>query len=253
MTASFRIISIYRDCSLQALRSLTRNWLIIPASVTAYLISGIATGIVGQLGIIGAILAGLLEVLLLAFYYTWLKNCSERNRLNLNNVGVLEPAMFSNTLNVAFVVFLALQTVRIVAHGSQLAQLVPLAQLAVFLILNSLPEVIYVHQESGFEAISRAARFTRDNWIEWYLPLVLLILPWAWGSFEFALVMFAQSDPLLPVLLLVRGTMSIIPGGMGQQMAGLLLIVIVANWFMLFRGHLFQALQSRSSNPRAYK
>ena len=254
MTARIMVITkIYRSCAVEALRSLIRNWLIIPASVAAYVISGIATGMAVQLGVIGGILAGLLEVLLLAYYYAWLKICNDREKLNTGNIGVLDSEIFSSTLSAAFIIFLALQTVRIMSHGMRPDPLSPLAQLAVFLVFNCLPEVIYVQKDSSLEAFASALRFTRRYWMEWYLPLVLLILPWAWRSFSYALVMFAQSDPLLPVLLPVRGTMSMVPRNLGYQSLALVLIVIASSWYMLFRGNLFNALQDKSNNTRVYR
>lgn len=254
MTKWFDIFpGIYRKCALQALRNLARNWLIIPASIAAYLVSVLVTGIAAQLGFLGGILAGLFQVLLLAFYYGWLRSCSERDKLTSRNLLTFDAAFFSDILNVAFILFLALYTVRLLAQGSQLVFLVPLVQLGVFLVFSCLPEVIYVQRASHLEAFSRAARFTREHWVEWYLPLIVLILPWAWRSFEYALLMFAQSDPLLPVLLPVRGITSILPGFAGFQIPGLLISVIVANWYMLFRGLLFTALQSRSNNPYVYR
>jgi len=49
-------------------------------------------------------------------------------------------------------------------------------EIIVFLALNPLPEVMYQKYNQGFDMISGAFEFIKENWIEWFIPNVLIAI-----------------------------------------------------------------------------
>lgn len=233
---------VWRDCALAGLKQLWRNWPIILASALAWTIFATSAGILGRFGLAGGLATGIIEVLLLTLYYGWLAGALNREKLRLRDLIAVNWSLFSDILSVVFLVYLVMLALRFIAQGSGNYSILALAQVIIFFVFNAIPEVIYIHNYQSTSALGYAARFTRDYCLEWYLPFVIILLPWLAGSPEYLLIMLAQANPFMPFLTIIQGVVAWMPAG--GHFAGLLLALTVTNWFMLFRGNLFKALES---------
>ncbi len=51
-------------------------------------------------------------------------------------------------------------------------------QLVGFVLLNAVPELIYLGHHSSFELVTASYAFVAENWIEWFPPNILLAVGW---------------------------------------------------------------------------
>jgi hypothetical protein len=109
-----------------------------------------------------------------------------------------------------------------------------LIKLALYILLNPVPEFIYQTRASGFELISASYNFIVENWIEWLIPNILLFA-----------VGYAVLELIEPVLF-----------GMPGFVALFLYAFIVGlglSYFMTFRGFLFAQLHGTTRRSRLYR
>ena len=153
--------------------------------------------------------------------------------------------MFSTVMSVAFVLWIVRFVSESLIQGLNETWLLNLLNLAIFLIFNAIPEVIYIHRMESIPALKSAANFTQKFWIEWYLPLLVLLSPWLLYSAMYALIALANSMVLLPSLTVITSlsSLSIVFKGLPAWLA-IAIGLVIANWYMLFRAQLFQALES---------
>ena len=161
--------------------------------------------------------------------------------------------MFLDILGVAFIFFLALIGLEFFIATDQSSHwrlLRTIVSLLLFLIFNPVAEVTYTHRFSGMHALSHAANFIKDNWIEWFIPLAILMAPAIYLYADSIALILANAEILLPATAIVR-VWSIF--GLITGYALSLIGILIAIWFMLFRGFLFAALDSSSRRQRAFK
>ncbi len=91
-----------------------------------------------------------------------------------------------------------------------------------------------------------ALEFVRDNLIAWFIPVLLVVTPLLLVNPEFALVVFVQTDPLLPVLFIFQ-VLKLSLGITPMYFLALPLAIVGALWFTLFRMELFRSLDRSSS------
>ena len=133
--------------------------------------------------------------------------------------------------NLFFVFWVATLLIRFMVPAPQQGVFSQLLTLAIAILLNAAPEVIYQRGSyGGLETVQRSIRFLQANWIEWGIPNLLLLAIW-WFLPPRPL---AALDPLGSILESV--------------LYGALLHLV-----MVFRGHLFAALDGTSPRQRMYR
>lgn len=243
---------IYADSVKLAAKGLVRNWPILLGSVALFYLFVFSSAFFSQFGFAGGMIAGLIQIAMLTYYYSWIAATVQKERLSFKDLVEFDYSLFFNIISVAFIFFIVQFLLQMLTQGMDADFLLMCVQLGLVLVFNAIPEVVYQHRIESTYALSEAARFTRDNWIEWYLPLLLVILPWLLSNPNSVLLTLSSSDPLLPPFIVMKGVM--ISYSTSVFSAALpVLALIVATWFMLFRGFLFQALASGSRRQRIYK
>ncbi len=251
-------LEMYRDSAVQASRDLARNWPILVGSIALYIVYSLSLRILqdlgGGLGFAAGMIAGMIQIALLTLYYSWISQSIDRERLRLEALVQFDYGLFFNIISVAFVLFIAQFLLGQLTAGLDASSFLLCVQLGIVLVFNAIPEVIHLNRIESTFALAEAAKFTRDNWIEWYLPLLLVISPWLFYNAYSVLLVLAQSDPLLPPFVIVQGASIVaLYSNSLTQWALPVIALVVANWFMLFRAHLFKSLQSGSRRQRIFR
>lgn len=238
------------------------NWRIVIGSIAAYFSFILLFGIVfSPLGIVGQFLGGLLKLGLMTLYYGWLAAAIQKERLAFKSMLEFDWSIFFTLVGTGFVLWIIEYLLAPFAKAEEGRAFYACAQLAIFLLLNALPEVILIQRLQGLNAIVTTSSFCQRNWIEWFIPLLILFAPLLISSpYEVLLIMSGSSffttppDPLLPPLVLVsylgNYLRSIAPA---LGIIGTVLAVVIANWFMLFRAALFSELSSGTRRKRMYE
>jgi hypothetical protein len=137
--------------------------------------------------------------------------------------------------------------------------------LLMFILLNPAPEIIYqVQHDSPLDVFKHAYEFVLENWIEWFLPIGLLLLPLVAapnGLTSFFLLSrrvgrgagldFSQIL-ILPFTILGSWLSSFGVDPELAQYVMLLLTPALAVSLLLFRGHLFASLYGSSHRQRQF-
>ena len=108
-----------------------------------------------------------------------------------------------------------------------------------FVLFNALPETIYQKHYNLWESIKYTVEFVRDNWIEWFIPnLILILLLYLFtgklllGIFNYHLPFRVSLSPLSIILYIV-----------GQ---------IWLSFMMIYRGYLFEILSTSNRRKRLF-
>lgn len=243
-------ISLYIQCSRLATTQLARSWLILPASGAALGAYILAQYLFGGLGMVGSLLVGIVSLLLLTLYYGWIRAAADRERVSRESLLHFDGALFNDILNVAFFLFPASLSISLLAQRPESQGLAACGSLALLILCNPIPEMIHRARVSGLEAIVESFKFVQQNWLVWFLPVVILASPLIFVDLATVLMILSSSDQFIPMHRLLTGVGLEITGHQGL---GLLVAVIVCNWFMLFRAALFMELSNRSDRARRFR
>lgn len=259
----------YKEAASNASRSLKKNWIILPASAGACLVFALAQIFFSRFGFTAGLFIGLIEILLISVYYCWLFDSIRRDKISFDNIIHIDGSVFSSVINTAFILFIIKFFIFSLVQGLSLEWVPILVQFGLVIVCNALPEVVYMHRFDGLSALSEAAKFTRDNWIEWFIPFIIILIPWLIISPPQIFVLMIGSDPffpdlteLMPASVLFRSfeILPVLSGSfLGASVPYLTTIVSLAfgiigfNWFMLFRGFLFKDFESGTRRQRMYR
>jgi hypothetical protein len=165
-------------------------------------------------------------------------------------------------ISVGFVIWLP---IAIIDQGAAANPYGPFLAAAIFLLLfillNPAPEVIYqVRPGSPLDVIRLSYEFVVQNWIEWFLPLALVVAPFGL-SFFFTISERMGRGSLLDFFQLLALPFQLLQEGLNYlglpSAAALTLLVLLTPLatvaMLIFRGHLFAALHGSSRRKRAFQ
>lgn len=254
---------LYRQALRKTWQSLLRGWIAIPAVIGFLFLLILAQQIAAPLGMAGGFLLGAVNALFVGMTLSLIEQSISYARvLTVKDVFESVGHYFWDVISVGFVLWLPIMALEMGTEHNPNGQLISYAvMLLIFILLNPAPEIIYqVPHESPLDIFRRAYDFVLENWIEWFLPIAVLLLPLVaapGGLRSFFLLShrvgrgagldFTQIL-LLPFTILGSWLASVGVDPEWSRYLMLLLTPPLAVSILLFRGHLF-ALLSRSS-PR---
>jgi hypothetical protein len=244
-------LQLYKSCAVDAGKTLFFHWPILPLTVLLFFLFIYLQGLFGGMGIGGGFLVGFAAIVFIAYYYGWLSSALDEKKFSFESSYILDYHMFFHIMSVAFILWIADMIIGSVLKGLPVEGAgEQIYQLGLFVIFNAIPETLYIRRYESTHALGHAATFTRDNWIEWFLPFLVVLLPVALISLELLLHIVTQSMVLIPATSIVFGWMMAMPA---YGNASIVLGIIVGTWYMLFRGFLFKELESGSRRQRLYR
>jgi hypothetical protein len=260
-------LHLYRQALQATWRSLMRSWVMVAALIGFALLFVGAARIVGSLGMIGGVLLGLVNALLVGATLRLIEqSLSAARTIQLTDVTESFGHYFWDVIGVGFVLWLPMMALDMGSQANPYGGFLSAAvTLLLFLLLNAAPEVIYqIRHDSPLDVFKASYEFVLEHWIEWFLPFAILALPIVVspsGIQEFfnlstgigrgAGLNFFQL--LLLPFTLIGGWMSYVGLDPDAQWIFLLLLTpLVATTALLFRGHLFALLRSSTRRQRMF-
>jgi hypothetical protein len=253
---------LYRQALRKTWLSLLRGWMIIVAVIAFLFLLLLAQQIAAPLGMAGGFLLGAVNALLVGMTLSLIEQgVSYARTVTIKDVFDSFGHYFWDVIGVLFVLWIPLMVLDMGTQHNPNGPLISYAvMLLIFILLNPAPEIIYqVPHDSPLDIFKRAYEFVLENWIEWFLPMALLLLPLVaapGGLKSFFLLShrvgrgagldFSQIL-IFPFMILGSWVASL---GVDPELAQYLLLIFtppLAVSILLFRGHLF-ALLSRSSH-----
>jgi len=255
-------IALYQHALQATLRSFVRGWIIAVAVVVFAGLMLVASMIAQPLGMLGGFLLGAVNSLLIGATLSLVEQAVNSGRhLTLEDIKASFGQYFWDVISVGFVIWLPIM---IIDQGAAANPYGPFLAAAIFLLLfillNPAPEVIYqVRPGSPLDVIRLSYEFILQNWIEWFLPLALVITPFGLSFFftisermgRGALLDFFQILAL-PFQLLQAGFSYLGLPSIVSLTLVLVLTPLVTVAMLIFRGHLFAALNGSSRRKRAF-
>ena len=224
-------LQLYLSSLTKALRVSTRNWVVIFTSWVYLAITLVAAWLVQPLGMIGGFVMAFVTGACLGSYLFLIENVVRTNRVTLADFKRSFGVYLWDVINVMFILWLINLAASIVARASgQPLAVIAIVGVAVFVLFNAVPELIYQSRTGSVQLLAASVRFVQENWIEWFIPNIL-----------FGLIYYA-SYAFIPV-----SQTSIV--GIVLELGRTFLLF----YFMVFRGYLFEGLNSGSRRTRAYR
>ena len=261
------VLTLYRRAVLSTLRSIQQGWIGMIALVGfALLFVGISR-IAGPLGMAGGFILGAANALLVgATLHLIEQSFSGVRALQLHDIVDSLGHYFWDVIGVGFVLWLPVMALDMGIQANPYGQFLSAAcLLLLFILLNPAPEVIYqVRHDSPLDVFKTCYDFVLENWIEWFLPFGLLILPVVLspsGLSEFVRLSSRLGRGAgLDFFQLLILPFTVLGGwfaylGLPADAYWILAILLtppVAMSILLFRGHLFAMLHGSSRRQRLF-
>jgi hypothetical protein len=258
---------LYRQALRKTWHSLLRGWMTIVAVIGFLFLLLIAQQIAAPLGIAGGFLLGAVNALLVGMTLSLIEQgVSYASAVTMQDIFDSFGHYFWDVIGVGFVLWIPLMALDMGTQQNPNGQLISYAvMLLMFILLNPAPEIIYqVPHDSPLDVFKRAYEFVLENWIEWFLPIAILLLPLVvapGGLTSFFLLShrvgrgagldFSQLL-IFPFAILGSWLSSF---GVAPDLAQYLILLFtppLAVSILLFRGHLFASLSRSSHRQRQF-
>ncbi len=257
------ILGLYRAAAWSTVRSFTRGWITIIAVIVFSGLMVLATMVSAPLGIAGGFLLGAINALLIGATLSLIEQSLKGMRtLGIQDVLGSFGRYFWDVIGVGFVLWVPLLLLDVGMSANPYGGFISTAALLLlFILLNPAPEVIYqTRHDSPLDVIKASYEFVLENWIEWFLPFVLVLAPLGL-SFFFSLsgrlgrgagLDFFQVV-IVPFTLLTAWLSYL---GLPEEVSAALVLLMtppLAVALLCFRGHLFAVLSGSTRRQRLFQ
>jgi len=251
-------LKLYIICLTKALRSGVNSPALLIGSLVLALLFWLGTIVIHslRLGMAGGFALGLLASFLLSFFYSWLRECIINKKISWKELTEFNGHMFLSIINVGFLfwmisLFTSLVLVPIDERFSAVVSLLT------FILFNVTAEIVYLRGATSINAFTESIDFVKENWIEWFIPLFIvsipffLVQPWSLVLIALSFTPFVPIYPIMTFLMPYLGARLEFLGFLSPLFT-FLLVAVIGTTFMLFRGYLFDELSNTSKRSRAF-
>ena len=221
------------------------------------------TFLVSSLGMLGGLILGAANAFLIGatLYLVELVVLSARS-ITWSDIPQSTGQYFWEVISVGFLVWFPLLILQMALQANPYRPVLTTAVFfLVFVILNPVPEVIYQsRQGSAFDVVRESYEFVLENWIEWFLPVAILLAPFGLTFFfEFSSQTGMRGGLdffhilSVPFRLLANWFQYL---GVPDAVSSILIFLftpILGVLMLIFRGHLFQALHGSTRRQRRFQ
>lgn len=241
-------IQMYRQAATDTRQRLLRNWWVglLPFLYGAILF--LVALFVFPLGMVGGFIFGFISALCTSSYLYFIAGIVNGQRMLLSELGESWRPYLSPVITVLFFFFLVQLTLQFTSPSRETSPAIAvLVALILLVLLNPLPEIVYLGRSDGFGMLQESFDFLRENWLEWFLPLVLFTIL----SFEIPLPLFSPLQvghlgfSFMSMVSLLFGS---IENLLWSVISAFILLVL-----MVFRGLLFRGLFGSSRRQRLFR
>lgn len=256
-------LELYTQALRATVSSLGRNWILIAGVIALTLLMFLITGIAMSLGFLGGFLLGAANAFAVGALLSLIEQAVLTTRpMRWEDLWKAAGQYFWDVISIGFIVWVPLQFLEIGMQANpQGPVIVSAVFFLLFLLLNPVPEIIYqVRLGSPLDSLKESYEFILENWIEWFLPLAVILAPFGL-SFFFGIS--SQGGRLigLDFLQLIQLPFTILSQlfeflGFDSSLVTLIILFLTPVGvvvMMLFRGHLFSALHGSSRRQRQFR
>jgi hypothetical protein len=248
-------LRIYRSALIDATHGFLLNWRMLFVHLGCLFAFSFLTRLALFFGpYAGGFVLGLVVALVLSLYLYTVAAGVSREQLQFREAAQHGFELFGPTLSVLFAFFLLNITADLITRSPEVMWLRMVVNLLLAVLFNCVPEVIYQRPSGMGTMFAESFEFMRENFVEWFLPLLVLLLP---------LGVIKQGAVLtLGITLLTINPLEMIQSFMLWFSDPLLLVgywwltitlLFCAYFSFIFRGQLYRQLSSSTRRKRIYQ
>ena len=226
---------IYATALMRAFDCVRKNLVVSLAPLAYSLVLSAAAMIALPLGILGGFLLGLVSQACISSGLYLVKNMIDSGKTDFNDFARGFTVYLWDLITISFILWIPMRLAGMALATVPNGLLIYFCiQIALYILLNPVPELIYQSRTSGLELLGASYNFIVENWIEWLIPNILLAI----GGY--ALLRLFES--------LLFGLPAFIQLFLYSFGLGLFL-----TYMMTFRGFLFAELHGTTRRSRIYR
>lgn len=226
---------IYQTAFQRALEAVQKNWVVSFAPLAYGAALSMVAPLVLPLGIIGGLLLALAIQACLSSGLYLIQNIIQMGRTNFDDFVKGFSVYFWELVRIAFIVWIPLRVTWLVLSGVPNGALIyAFIEIALYVFLNPVPEFIYQTRASGLELLSASYNFIAENWIEWFVPNIVLTMA-AYALLHLLGALTAGLPAFLQFFLIA------------------FVFGLCLTYIMVFRGFLFAELNGTNRRSRIYR
>ena len=212
-----------------------KNWVVSFAPLVYAVGLSLVGSILGPFGIIGGVLFNLAQLACISSGLYLIENMVRVGKADFDDFLKGFTRYLWELVQISFILWIPMQVLAMVLAPTPNGALIYfLIKIILYILLNPVPEFIYQTRSSGIELLSASYNFIVENWIEWFLPNIIITV-----------VGYFLLNALSVVTLGLPGFVRLFMVNFGF---GLCL-----TYFMLFRGFLFAELHGTTRRSRVYR
>jgi hypothetical protein len=191
--------------------------------------------VAAPLGILGGFVLGLAMQACLSSGLFLIKNMVESGKTDVQDFLRGFTVYIWELITISFILWIPMRVAAMVLAGVPNGGVIYFCiQIALYILLNPVPEFIYQTRTTGLELLGASYNFIVDNWIEWLLPNIILGVAGYWLVSQFGSLLYG-----LPAFV--------------QLFLNAFALGLFLTYMMTFRGFLFAELHGSTRRSRLYR
>lgn len=239
-------IYVNKTAGINGLKGLKRNWIIIFTGIVYSILNLVIFNIVGRaltgpLSLLFGFIAVIISSSFISNYLYLLSNIVNYNRVSLQDfkdgfghyLGKIYGVFF-----IGYIINLLLSFITPIL-GNLVEVLNIIIYFGVLVLLNPLPETIYLKHYRPWESILYTIEFVQENWLNWLIPNVILVF-----------LLYLITGNIVTDLFSTHLSFNYVfdPYNITLYLIGQL----VFSFMMIFRGNLYKILSTSTRRKRKF-
>ncbi|MGE0821352.1 MAG: hypothetical protein AB7G75_35420 [Candidatus Binatia bacterium] len=241
-------LQLYRQAAVDTWQRIQRNWWVSLLPLLYGVLLLFAIQLVLPLGMPGGFILGLISAMCTSSYLYFVAGTVNGQRMFPSDLMESWRPYLGPVITILFFLFIVQMLLRFALPPVAASRdILFIIQLVLMVILNPIPEIIYLGRSEGLGMLQESVEFLRESGLEWFLPLVLLTLFSIILPVPFLVSPFQVGQLSLPPLS-AAGLLGSLTGLVQGILSAVFLFVL-----MVFRGLLFRSLASGTRRQRIFR
>lgn len=230
----------------KAIKSIKDNWMIIFTGIVYSIISMLvatvtATIFRGPLYIISGFINYFIQATIISNYLYLLMNVINYNKFSLDDFKAGFSYYLWKVYGVLFIFYIANLMLSLAGNifGAAAYILNLLIYIGALVVFNPLPETIYLKSYSPADTVMYCLEFIKENWLNWYLPNILLMI-----------LLYLLSGQILTGF--INTSAGFIYSLNIADIVRYLVAQLIFSFMMIYRGHLYKILSTSTRRKRMF-
>ncbi len=226
---------IYRIAFKRSAQLVRENWAVVFAPFAYGVFLSVAGTFLLPLGLVGGMLLLLAGNACMSSGLYLVENILNSRKANVNDFFKGFTVYLWEIVRISFILWIPMMLVSSVLAQTPKGDIIyRFVQIALYIILNAVPELIYQSRASGVELLGASYHFIIENWPEWFTPNIIITF-----------VGWAVTEALYPLTGVLSTPI--------QVFAIVSIIGLFLTYLMIFRGLLFSELNGSNRRARVYR